>query len=62
MEPIKLDCTYEERKSEKTGNIYKAIFIKITPKYEKVVLIKYPEQVLIEQVSETTIKPNEFPL
>ena len=62
MEPIKLDCTYEERKSEKTGNMYKAIFIKLAPNYEKVVFIKYPEQVLIEQNAKTTENHIEFPL
>lgn len=50
MEPIKLDCTYEERTSSKdTTKKYKAIYIKIADNYEKVVFLSVPEQALIEQ-------------
>lgn len=56
MEPIKLDCTYEERTSTKdTNKKYKAIFIKISDKYEKVVFVTVPEQALIEQNKNTSI-------
>lgn len=49
MEAIKLDCTYEERTSTKDNNKkYKAIFIKISDNYEKVVFVSVPEQALIE--------------
>lgn len=49
METIKLDCTYEERTSTKDNNKkYKAIFIKISDNYEKVVFVSVPEQALIE--------------
>lgn len=49
MEAIKLDCTYEERTSTKDSNKkYKAIFIKISDNYEKVVFVSVPEQALIE--------------
>lgn len=49
MEAIKLDCTYEERTSTKDNSKkYKAIFIKISDNYEKVVFVSVPEQALIE--------------
>lgn len=49
METIKLSCTYEERTSRKdSSKKYKAIFIKIAPNYEKMVLVSVPEQALIE--------------
>ena len=49
LEPIKLDCTYEERTSTKDSTKkYKAIFIKIADNYEKVVFVSVPEQALIE--------------
>lgn len=49
MEPIKLDCTYEERTSTKdTTKKYKCIIIKIADNYEKVVFLSVPEQALIE--------------
>lgn len=56
MEPIKLECTYEERVSKKDeSKKYKAIFIRVNDKYEKMVLVSYPEQVMIEStVKETT--------
>lgn len=56
MEPIKLDCTYEERTSTKDSTKkYKAIFIKISDNYEKVVFVTVPEQALIEQNKKTSI-------
>lgn len=58
MEPIKLDCTYEERKS-KNDKLYKAIVIRIG-EYEKLVMLSYPEQVLIESLAKTTYKPSDF--
>ena len=49
MEPIKLDCTYEERTSKKDGKLYKAIYIKLASNYERIVFPTVPEQVLLEQ-------------
>lgn len=61
MEPITLRCTYEERTSKKDDSKkYKAIFIRINDKYEKMVLVSYPEQIMIEKEAETTIKPVDF--
>lgn len=49
MEAIKLNCTYEERTSKSDDKKkYKAIFIKISDNYEKVVFVSVPEQALIE--------------
>lgn len=49
LEPIKIDCTYEERTSTKDSNKkFKALFIKISDKYEKIVFLSVPEQALIE--------------
>lgn len=59
MEPIKLDCTYEERKSKKEDKLYKAIVIRIG-EYEKLVMLSYPEQVLIESLAKVTYKPTDF--
>lgn len=62
MEPIKLDCVYEERTS-KEGKTYKAIIIKISDNYEKVVFLSVPEQALLEQNNkkvEETINPYNF--
>lgn len=61
MEPITLRCTYEERTSKKDeSKKYKAIFIKVNDRYEKMVLVSYPEQVMIENEAESTIKPMDF--
>lgn len=61
MEPITLRCTYEERTSKKDeSKKYKAIFIKVNDRYEKMVLVSYPEQVMIENEAESTIKPVDF--
>lgn len=43
-----LKCTFEERVSSKTDKPYKAIFIKLSDKYEKIVLLSAPEIALIE--------------
>lgn len=49
LETIKLDCTYEERTSKKDATQkYKAIIIKLSPNFEKVVFLSVPEQALIE--------------
>lgn len=49
LEAIKLDCTYEERTSQKdTTKKFKAIFIKLAPNFEKVVFLSVPEQALLE--------------
>lgn len=57
LEPIKLNCVYEERTSTKdNGKNYKAIFIKISDNYEKVVFLTVPEQALLEQ----NAKPTNF--
>lgn len=54
MEPITLKCTYEERTSKKDDTKkYKAIFIKVNDKYEKMVLVSYPEQIMIESLADT---------
>lgn len=61
MEPIKLECTYEERTSKKDETKkYKAIFIKVNDKYEKMVLVSYPEQVMIEQLVNDQVNPYSF--
>lgn len=61
MEAIKLDCTYEERVSKKdSSKKYKAIFIKINEHYEKLVLVSYPEQVMIESAANEVVKPTDF--
>ena len=44
-----LKCTFEERKSTKTGKDYKALFIQLGDNYEKIVLLSAPEIALIEQ-------------
>lgn len=44
----KLDCTLEERHSAKSGNNYKAVVIKITDGYEKLVMLDKAEIALIE--------------
>ena len=51
LKAIKLDCTYEERISEKTQKPYKAIFIKLSDKYEKTVFVSYPEEALIDSIN-----------
>ena len=49
METIKLDCTYEERISKKDNTKrYKAIFVKLSPNFEKMILLSVPEMALIE--------------
>ena len=49
METIKLDCTYEERVSKKDNTKhYKAIFVKLSPNFEKMILLSVPEMALIE--------------
>lgn len=49
LETIKLDCTYEERYSKKDATKkFKAIFVKLSPNFEKCVLLSVPEQALIE--------------
>jgi len=59
MEPIKLECTYEERVSKKDeSKKYKAIFIRVNDKYEKMVLVSYPEQVMIESTAKETTHVN----
>jgi hypothetical protein len=61
MEPIKLECTYEERISKKdSSKKYKAIFIKINDRYEKMILVSYPEQIMIESVETTKLRPDDF--
>ena len=63
MEPIKLDCTYEERTSTKdTSKKYKAVIVKIAPNYEKVVFLTIPEQALLEQnaVVTSSTSPYDF--
>lgn len=64
MESIKLECTYEERTSRKDNSKkYKAIFIKIAPNYEKMVLVSVPEQALIESnnsSSTSNVNPYSF--
>lgn len=61
MEAIKLECTYEERVSKKdSSKKYKAIFIKINDRYEKMVLVSYPEQVMIESEASQVVKPSDF--
>ena len=49
LEPIKLDCTYEERYSEKNKKNYKAVFLKISDDYEKIIFLSVPELKLLEQ-------------
>ena len=64
MESLKLECTYEERTSKKDNSKkYKAIFIKIAPNYEKMVLVSVPEQALIESnnsSASTNVNPYSF--
>lgn len=65
METINLVCTYEERTSKKdTSKKYKAIFIKIAPNYEKMVLVSVPEQALIESnnlpTNDSKVNPYNF--
>jgi len=43
METMKLDCTLEERISTKSGKPYKAVFIKLTPTLEKMVMLDKAE-------------------
>ena len=61
MEPIKLECTYEERKS-KSGNTFKCVMIKISDNYSKMVMVDVPEQALIESIHKSDIiKPDVLP-
>lgn len=60
MEPIKLECTYEERLSKKDNKPYRAVFIKFNDNYIKPVLISYPERVMIESAQKEIIKPSDF--
>lgn len=53
----KLDCTLEERHSEKSGKNYKAVIIKITDTYEKMVMLDKAEIELIELTSNKTSSP-----
>lgn len=48
LKPIKLDCTYEERYSEKNKKNYKAIFLKLSDDYEKIIFLSVPETKLLE--------------
>lgn len=60
-EPITLKCTYEERTSKKDNTKkYKAIFIKIAPNYEKMVLVSVPEQALIEANNTARVDFDQF--
>lgn len=60
LEPIKLNCTYEERTSTKdTSKKYKAIFVKLADNYEKVVFLTVPEQVLVEN-NNSSSSPYDF--
>ena len=65
MEPIKLDCTYEERtshKKDKQGVTFKAIIIKFPNGYERIVFPTAPEQYLIEHYdsSKSASSPYDF--
>lgn len=51
LKSIKVDCTFEERYSEKQKKNYKALFIRISDDYEKVVFLSVPEQKLLESNS-----------
>ena len=55
MEAIKLDCTLEERISSKSGKPYKAVFIKLTPTLEKMVMLEKSEQELISLLYDNTV-------
>ena len=49
METIKLDCTYEERISKKDNTKrYTALFVKLSPNFEKVIYLSVPEKALVE--------------
>ena len=61
MEPIKLECTFEERVSKKdSSKKYKAIFIKISDNYEKMVLVSIPEVALIESKAKNSDEINPY--
>ena len=49
LEPIKLDCTFEERTSKKDNTTrYKCLVIRLSNNYEKVIFLTIPEVALIE--------------
>lgn len=48
LKPIKIDCTFEERYSEKNKKDYKALFVKLSDDYEKIIFLSVPEQKLLE--------------
>lgn len=60
MEPIKLECTYEERKS-KSGSLFKCLVVKLSPNYSKLVMLDVPEQCLIETQHSQPIKADVLP-
>ena len=64
MEAIKLDCTLEERVSSKSGKPYKALFIKLTPTLEKMVMLEKSEQEVISLVygnnDSNVVQNNDF--
>lgn len=60
MEPIKLDCTLEERISSKSGKPYKAIFIKLTPTLKKMVMPEKAETEVISMYYNSTNNENSI--
>lgn len=61
MEPIKLECTFEERLTKKgDGSKYKVVVIKLSDKYEKLVFLSYPEQILLESYANEVTRPSDF--
>lgn len=60
MDTIKVDCYYKEHTSKKDDSKkFKAISIRLSDDYEKLVFLTVPEQVLLEKTykEQETINP-----
>ena len=61
MDTHKLECTYEDRTSKKDNKKYKAVFIKLSDEYEKMIFLTVPETVLLEKyLSTSDVEKNPF--
>lgn len=54
---MKVNASLETRHSEKSGNDYQVIVIKLTPSYEKLVFLDKAEIELLK-ASQSTVLPN----
>lgn len=61
MDTVNLKCTYEERTSKKDNKKYKAVFIKLSDEYEKMIFLSIPETVLLENSIKSSNEVSENP-